>query len=184
MKREQVLWPMELRVAEDSDGLTVEGRAIPYMEVTDATPHGKELFEPGALSRSVGHWQKSQRRLKVFRNHDHDRAVGHVVDFVDTDDGLDVTVRLADTGHGRAVAEEVAAGLLDSMSIGFRAVRDRVVGGVRHVTEAALHELSLVPMPAYGGALVTAVRRAEDPIVLPPAPDIPRHLLRNPDRFR
>jgi len=57
--------------------------------------------------------------------------------------------------------------------VGFRALRDRTVGGVREVLEAALVEVSLVAMPAYAGARVTSVRDADPSrIELPPRPEV------------
>ena len=171
---------LELRVADDGDGRTLEGIAVPYDEVTEFTPHGAERFLQGAMAKTAHDWGQRRRALKVLRNHDTDHPIGHVVAFDDTPGGLRVSIRLADTTRAREAVEEVREGLLDSMSIGFRATKERKSGKVREVVEAALAEISLVPVPAYAGALVESVRQASEPIAYttaPPPPLIPAWML-------
>lgn len=166
------------------DGMTVSGIAVPYDEVTEFTPHGRERFLTGSMTKTVKDWLGAKRPLKVYRTHDHNRAIGHVAMIEDTPLGVAVQVRLADTPSGREAADEVGKDLLDSFSVGFQALRDRVRDGVREIVEARLLEVSLVPMPAYDGALVVDVRSAAAPLpVVPPMPPIPAQMLRDPQRF-
>lgn len=170
-----VTFGVELRLADDQDGRTVEGVAVPYNEVTDLTSHGQERFAPGSMKRTVDRWSGSRRQMPLLRGHDQDKPIGKVVTFNDTPEGLMVVARLADTALGREAAQEVREGVLDAFSIGFRAVRAERVAGVREVREAAIHELSLVPLPAYSGAEVLAVRSqglSPAEIVIPDMPNI------------
>jgi phage head maturation protease len=48
--------------------------------------------------------------------------------------------------------------MLDSFSIGFVANREKHHNGIRQLLEVALHEVSLVAVPAYAGARVAEVR--------------------------
>lgn len=178
---ERVTFTLEVRVAEGGDGRTVEGVAVPYNEVTELTVHGAERFAPGSLKKTVQGWGQSGRALPLLRGHDQAAPIGKVVELRDTPDGLLVKARLADTALGREAAAEVREGVLDAFSVGFRTIRHALVGGVREVREAALHEVSLVPLPAYAGAGVLAVRNQGQagPVypVVPDAPRIPPHML-------
>jgi HK97 family phage prohead protease len=180
---ETALWSgIQLRAA-DSDGRTLTGIAVPYSQPTDLVAGGPEVFDPGAMTRTAQHWAAASKRLKVLRGHDMAAPCGHVTALDDTPDGLTVEIRLADTQHGRQVVEEVAEGTLDALSVGFRAIRHRVIDGVRHILEAQLLELSLVAVPAYPGAVLTGVREsgpAPQLPPLPPIPTIPARLLQNP----
>jgi phage head maturation protease len=52
--------------------------------------------------------------------------------------------------------------MLDAFSVGFLPKREtRGADGAREVIEAQLHEVSLVPIGAYDGARVLAVRDAQ-----------------------
>lgn len=166
---EQVTFAVELRL-DSSEGRTITGLAVPYGETTMNTPHpGGERFARGAFKRTVKN--RAGRLPKLFRNHDHTQAIGTGVDMRDTDEGLLASWRIADTPAGNAVLQEVREGVLDSMSVGFKAVREDLVEGVREVREAQLLEVSLVPLPAYQGATVLSLRSASEPIMAP-RPDI------------
>jgi uncharacterized protein len=167
---ELVAFGMELRL-DASDGRLLSGLAVPYGVVTMNTSYpGGERFARGAFKRTVAN-QKG-RLPKLFRNHDHDQAIGVAAEFRDTDDGLLASWRIADTPSGNAVLQEVREGVLDSLSVGFRALREDVVEGVREVREAHLFEVSLVPLPAYLGAQVLSLRSADEPPQLPPRPEV------------
>lgn len=175
---EQLSWgTLELRDAS-GDGRTVVGVAVPYNEVTIHAPRGPERFVPGVFKRSIEH--RAGRPIKVLRNHDTAVPIGLGM-LQETPGGLLVEVRLADTDAGRAAASEVAEQMLDSFSVGFRAIRERVNGGVRELLEAALAEVSLVPVPAYDGARVLAVRSAATgsaTVCVPPRPQVDMSPLR------
>ena len=166
---DHVTFPIELRF-DASDGRVMTGLAVPYGQTTMNTPHpGGERFARAAFKRTVKN--HAGRLPKLFRNHDHAQAVGTAVDMRDTDEGLMASWRIADTPAGNAVLQEVREGVLDSLSVGFRAVREDLVEGVREIREANLLEVSLVPLPAYEGAMVMSLRSATVPVV-PPRPDI------------
>jgi uncharacterized protein len=173
---EMATFGVELRAATDGDGRTLTGIAIPYGEITMHSPHpaagGGERFAVGAFKRTVGH-RAAGRLPKLFRNHQHDVAVGVATEMRDTDAGVVASWRMADTPAGNAALQEFREGVLDSLSIGFRAVRETMVDGVREIREAHLLEVSLVPLPAYAGAMVLSAR-GYDPtrVELPTRPDV------------
>lgn len=159
---------LELRVV-DTGERRLEGVVVPYGETTFLTddPAG-ERFLPGSLTRTVS---DRGARVKLFRAHDHTRAVGRAVEWnTENRRGLWGAFRVAATPAGNEVLDEVREGVLDAFSIGFRPLRvRRGRDGAREVEEAALHEVSVAPMGAYDGARVLAVRTPSTPL-LPPMP--------------
>lgn len=180
MTTDRAMFALEVRLADAGDGRTVEGIAVPYGQTTDLTAAGSERFAAGSLSKTVSDWQKARRRLPLLRAHDPAHPIGKVVEYRHTTDGLHIAAHLADTPLGNEALAEVRAGVLDAFSIGFRAIHaTRTADGVREIREAALHELSLVPIPAYAGAEVLAVRAAAAGRTVPTAPRIPARMLGN-----
>lgn len=165
---ERAAFGLEFRVANEGDGRTIRGIAAPYDQITHLAPSPTgELFKPGAFAKSIGEII-GKRKIKLFRSHDYSRAVGVVTEFEDTPTGLGFEARIAKTAFGDETLEEINEGTLDSVSVGFRAIRTRAgINKVREVIEAAIEELSLAPMPAYAGARISEIREAD---VTPPAP--------------
>jgi hypothetical protein len=164
---------VEFRIADEGDGRTITGIAVPYGEVSSMVPDPQgEKFLPGAFRRNVANMRQAGRWPKLFIGHNHERAVGKVLDMQDTDEGLTFAARLAGTPAGDAALLEVREGTLDSLSIGFVAIRERRgQRGVREVVEARAIELSLTPLGAYSGASVLSMRNAGGPL-LPPMPRV------------
>lgn len=161
----------ELRMADESQRI-VAGVVVPWNEVSMLTPHAQgERFAPGSLTRTVA---ERGDRVKLFSSHDHSRGIGKAVKW-DTDHaaGLWGEFRIANTKAGDEALSEIAEGMLDVFSIGFRAVRTRKApDGSREVLEAALHEVSLAPIAAYDGARVLALRTPTVNELIPPMPAV------------
>lgn len=160
---------LDVRVA-DVDERLVEGIVVPYGETTYLTPDPNgERFVRGALARTV---EERGARVKLFRAHDHDRAVGRATDWAERPRGLWGQFRIAATPAGDDVLNEIREGVLDAFSIGFRPIQHRRArDGVREVLEAALHEVSIAPMGAYDGARVLAMRTPIESL-MPPMPNV------------
>ena len=163
-------YPLRLELRED--GRTLSGMTVPYEQTTHGVPHpGGERFAKRAFKRSLDHMATSGRKLKLFRSHNHDYQVGVGLEVTDAAEGVLGEFRIADTPHGNEALLEVREGVLDSMSVGFRAIREQIVDGVRVIYEAALLEVSLVAFPAYEGARITGLRNVDPSrIEIPPAP--------------
>lgn len=148
---------LELRVASTTERV-VEGVVVPWNETSYLTPDPKgERFMPGSLTRTI---KDRGSRIKLFRGHDHSRAVGVPLEWDATRDaGVWASFHVAETAAGEDVLAEMREGLLDAFSIGFEPVRERRGSdGAREVVEARLFEVSLVPLAAYDGARVLATR--------------------------
>jgi HK97 family phage prohead protease len=155
-----IVYPIELR-AMSTDERILGGIAVPWNETSYLTPDPKgERFMPGSLTRTV---KARGERLKLFRGateHQHAQAIARPVKLDPRHpDGLWIDWRVGNTPAGDAALAEVAEGLLDSFSVGFRAIRTRRGDdGAREVLEAELAEVQLLPLGAYDGARLLEVR--------------------------
>jgi HK97 family phage prohead protease len=179
------------------DERVISGIVMPYNETSYLVPDPKgERFLPGSLTRSV---KAKGDRIKLFRapssrEHDHATAIARAMSFdARHPDGLWAEWRVGKTPAGDAALNEVAEGLLDAFSVGFRAIRaGRGADGAREVAEAELLEVNILPLGAYDGARVLETRapapgltrdELEQWLAEHPAPAIDRRPL--PDlRFR
>ena len=151
---------IDWRAPVSTDERTIGGLAVPWNETSMLTPSpAGERFLPGSLTRSV---KARGDRLKLFRgNHGHDLVPVGRITKVDArhPDGLWTEWRIANTATGDQTLEEVREGLLDSFSVGFRAIKtQRGADGAREIVEAELGEVTLLPTGAYDGARVLEVR--------------------------
>jgi HK97 family phage prohead protease len=159
----------EIRTEQISERV-VTARIVPYGVTSYEVPSPKgERFLPGSLSKSLGDWARAARPLKLFRSHDYREAVGLASGYEpDAAGGPVVEFRIPQTPGGDEALSQIELGLLDCMSVGFRAVRERRgQDGAREIQEAALIEASLTPIGAYAGADVLAVREPQRALHLP-----------------
>lgn len=173
---EKLMFNAEFRLADDSDGRTISGIAVPYDQISYNVPNaGGERFAQGSLTKTAKDLMASnKKKLKIFKSHEHRTAIGYATLLnPDHPGGLWMEARIADTAEGNAALAEINEGVLDSFSIGFRTIRDSYIDGVRVINEAALVEVSLVPLPAYDGAELVSVRQAFEPVRLPNMPNVP-----------
>jgi len=147
---------------EAADGhRELECVVVPYGKMTRKAGIGRpERFAPHALASAV-----VAQRVRL-RSHNHSLrehlAVGVADALEDLDDGLHARFRLYNTDEGRSAFENVQEGVYGGVSLGFAAVRERDVAGVREILEARLHHVSLVEDPAYDDAQILAVRVASE----------------------
>ena len=147
---------LEIRSADE--GRTLEARIVPYGVLSIDTPVGPEVFDKGAFRRSINAMRASKRWPKLHRAHDLTKPVGVATALSDDDTGPHGTFHVADTALGNEARQEVREKVLDGISVGFTAIRERLIDGVRHIVEAKLNEVSLVSVPAYPDARVLSVR--------------------------
>jgi len=104
----------------------------------------RERFEPGSI-----------RFEDVILNimHDRKQPVARTgTPYLTLQDGaerLEMSARYPDTIYGRRAQELVDAGILRGLSVEFIPVQERMQGGVRVISQAALHGVGLVDRPAY-----------------------------------
>ena len=69
-------------------------------------------------------------------------------------DAIVIDQPLPDSPAGRDAAVEIRSGLMRGLSVEFKALRARMVNGVRRISEAALVAGGLVDDPSYASARV------------------------------
>lgn len=167
---------MELRsAAKGGDGRTIEGIAVPYGVPQRIDDQLVEMFELGAFADQLetAHRAAAPGRSPSYRVHlsrEHHKlggvVIGKAVELREDAAGLYAALRVAKTPAGDEALELAREGVLDELSVGFRALAggsrrrpDGVV--VRH--RAGLFEVALVMAGAYGReAVVTGVRSIEE----------------------
>jgi HK97 family phage prohead protease len=176
---------LEVRTT-DGGGHVLEGICIPYDQPTLKAGPRPEVFRRGAfasIAEAVGKVRLTDENHASGR-----RPVGLGEAFEERAGGLWGRFRFYNTRQGRDAFENVTEGTYGGLSIGFRAVREAIVEGVRNVYEARLHHVSLVDDPAYDGAAILQVRSAvefaalrvrhEMPLDIPDDLDLTRRMAR------
>ena len=145
MKHEIGLRGVCLRAAEEGDGRTLEGVAVPYDSII-STWDGAETFDPDCV------FEESESAKLCYQ---HAELIGAITSAENRDDGLHITARIADTQLGRDAVALMDEGALDSLSVGFVPLEDeRDENNVTHRRRVRLLEVSLVSRPAYQNAKV------------------------------
>jgi len=155
--RLQLVAPSALITAAPADPAdrVLSGLALPY------GADGRTSAGLVRASRGVLRWPDDLRRVKVFAGHDRDRPIGYLTAIADTDAGLAVSFRLANTPDGDAALLEAREGTRDAISV---ELEDVELSDAGDVLAAELVGLALVPMPAFSDARLAAEDTA------PPAP--------------
>lgn len=149
MKHEIGLKGMCLRAAEDGDGRTLEGVAVPYGQIID-TWDGAETFDHDCRFDDI-------ESAKLC--YQHGELIGRITGAESRDDGLHITARISDTQRGRDVVELLRDGALDSLSVGFIPLENEMdKAGITHRKRVRLLETSVVSWPAYEAAKITGQR--------------------------
>jgi HK97 family phage prohead protease len=158
---------MELRDVAEARREIV-GVVAPFDETTYlvADPGGERL-KRGCFAKSIA---ERGDRIPLLVGHAHDRAaIGLSRAWTEDRAGLVGTFAVKVGPAGDDALADAAGGYLPALSVGFLPTkRHRAADGAAEVTEARLHEVSLVPVGAYTGAAVLAVRAAVelDPVIL------------------
>lgn len=144
---------IELRDAQDGDGLTLSGVAVPFGREYAMFDDYSEVIDPDCDFGS--------RDVKLAR--EHGALIGRIIGQKREADGLHITARIADTAQGREVADLVREGVYDAFSIGFKPVANAIENRddgttVVHRTAVELFEISVTGIPAYPDAKITGQR--------------------------
>jgi HK97 family phage prohead protease len=137
--------------AGDTPTRTITGVAVPYGETATVSDGTQVRFEQGALP-------VEGKAPKLFMYHDSSQPVGLVTERVDTPEGMMFAARISTTAAGDEALTLALDGVLDSVSVGVNPTKFSYDDeGTMIVTEAQWLELSLVPIPAFAGAVIENV---------------------------
>ena len=137
--------------AGDTPSRTITGVALPYGETAIVSDGTAVRFQQGALP-------VEGKAPKLFMYHDSSQPVGLVTERVDTAEGMMFSARISATAAGDEALTLALDGVLDSVSVGVNPTKFSYDDeGTMIVTEAEWLELSLVPIPAFAGAVIENV---------------------------
>ena len=113
---------------------------------------GRDRIVRGAFAASLR--ARPAGEVRMLYQHDPARPLGRWTRMVEDAHGLWVEGVLADAASAQDVAALLRAGALDGLSIGFRTLAARRVAGIRTITRADLHEVSVVTFPMNAAARI------------------------------
>lgn len=154
--------PTAFEVRAEGGATRLSGR-FPYGAETALGEGRRERFAPGAFRARVA----AGENVFLLAGHDPEKPLASTeagsLTLRDDDEALHVEARVAATTSWAADAlAALAAGLTRGLSPGFRVpaggdvVTRAAAGLLRTVTRADLFEVSLVTLPAYGAAQISA----------------------------
>jgi HK97 family phage prohead protease len=131
---------------------TITGQAVPYGEAAVTAGDGVAYrFRAGSL-------RAARERVPVLLSHDMSRPVGVLAALTETAAGADVELSIDATPDGDHALIQARSGSRAGISVGAAPLVFTLDGDVIEVSEAELHEISLVPLSAYPTATVTNVQ--------------------------
>jgi HK97 family phage prohead protease len=138
--------------AGNAPSRTITGIAVPYGETATVSDGTQVRFEPGSLP-------VEGKAPKLFMYHDSSQPVGLVFERVDDPQiGMMFSARISATAAGDEALTLALDGVLDSVSVGVNPTKFSYDDeGTMIVTQAEWLELSLVPIPAFAGAVIEKV---------------------------
>lgn len=140
---------MEVRFSAVGDDGAIEGRAVRWNTVDTY----RTEFAPSAFANVRG-------SIPMLWSHDPSNVIGSWSSLEVRADGLTVRGKLnLAVAKAQEVRSLLQAGDVSGLSVGFSTVKDeRRSNGVRRITEARLHEISIVAFPSVPGSGVTSIR--------------------------
>lgn len=145
---------VEVRFSAVGDDGAIEGRAVKFNTVDSY----RTEFAETAFSGVRG-------TVPMLWSHDPANVIGSWSSIEVRRDGLTVKGKLnLAIAKAQEVRSLLQAGDVSGLSVGFSTIKDeRRSNGVRRITEARLHEISIVAFPSVPGSGVTSVRTGQAP---------------------
>jgi len=146
--------PLEIK------SINVDGTFEGYASVFGEEDLSRDVIEPGAFKDSLN--RRGIAGIKMLFQHDPNQPIGVWEDLRELPRGLYARGKLLmEVVRAREVLSLMLAGALDGLSIGFRTIKARKDGngGVRHIEQVDLWEVSVVTFPMQPLARVSAVKQ-------------------------
>jgi HK97 family phage prohead protease len=129
----------------------ITGIAVPYGIAATVADGTSVIFEQGSLP-------VDGKAPRLYLNHMASSAIGIVTERVDSPEGMLFTAKISKTAQGDDALQLALDGVLDSVSVGVNPTKYTTAkDGTITVTAADWIELSLVPVPAFAGAIITDI---------------------------
>lgn len=142
-------------------GVDPEGVFTGYASLFGVADHARDVVERGAFAASLA--RTGVRGVKLLYQHDPAQPLGEWLELREDARGLAVRGRLMpEIAKAREVLALLRAGVVDGLSIGFRARKARKdTAGLRRLIEVELWEISVVTFPMLEAARVDHVKAAD-----------------------
>lgn len=147
-----------LPIEFDAKAVKDDGAFSGYASTFGNVDSGYDVVMPGAFANSLR--ERPCSKIKMLWQHDTREPIGVWTKCMEDDKGLYVEGRvLKEVQRGAEAYALMKAGVIDSMSIGFRTLESEYTQtGVRQLKEVGLMEISLVTFPANEQATVSSVK--------------------------
>jgi uncharacterized protein len=174
MKFERLSCGLQIKLAASDDEVKA-GVFEGYGSVFNNIDGGGDLIAPGAFKKSLREWKQKGKFPPMLLQHggfigpaEDGIPVGKYTEMIEDDTGLYVKGQLfaLDTQKGRYIHEGLKSGVLDGLSIGYRAV-DVAYGKKpdeprRTLKGIDLREVSIVTFPMNDKSRITAAKSIEE----------------------
>ncbi len=142
----------EFKEINEDEG-TFSGYASTFTEVPDS--YG-DVVDRGAFKKTI---RENRGRIKILWNHLVNEPIGKPLEMREDDTGLFVRGKLSlGVQRAREVLALMKDGIINEMSIGYDAITDTIVKGVRHLKEVRLYDVSPVTFAANPAAAILDVK--------------------------
>jgi uncharacterized protein len=131
-----------------------DGRTLTGYASTWDRDLGNDIIEPGAFAETIA---QNSGKIRLLWQHDPAEVLGTVKTLREDDRGLYIEARISSTTRGMDVAQLLADGAVDSLSIGYSAVKTRGTNP-RYLETIKLFEVSVVTFPMNPQATVTGLK--------------------------
>jgi len=147
-----------LPIIFDGKAVNDNGEFEGYASTFGNVDQGADVVMKGAFTKSLG--ARPATSIKMLWQHDATQPIGFWTSAKEDERGLFVKGQiLRDVQKGAEAYSLMKAGVIDSMSIGYKTLEaDFTQGGVRQLKEIGLYEISLVTFPMNDKATVTGVK--------------------------
>ena len=148
--------PFEIKSIDEEEGI-FEGYASTFTKNPDA--YG-DVVDKGAFTKTI---KEQAGNIKILWNHNSDEPLGIPVELREDDTGLYVKGKLTlGVQRAREILALMKDGVVNTMSIGFRIITESTVGGMNHLKEIRLFDVSPVTFAANNTAVILGVKSLED----------------------
>lgn len=126
-----------------------------------AAPYGETVIREGRKVRFEKGMFGDVSETHLYFNHEEGLPIGKVFHIEDTDEGLKIKARISRTAKGDEVYTLLRDGVLQKFSVGFIGREQRQEDDTTVWTKVDLHEVSVVPRPAFKSAAIAEVHSAD-----------------------
>ena len=149
-----------------------EGIMTFYASVFGNVDSYGDIMQRGAFAKAIDAWKTNGKYPKVVWNHNWDEPLGKVIDMLEDEYGLKVTVEFnMDVARAKEIWSLYKQGALTDFSFGYSVTADEYDNeGHRLIKEVRLYEVSPVLIGANNATHVVAMKTETNPGDAPPEP--------------